>query len=105
MRAWRIGKDAGPLYVYCGNLPAIHEDTMCYACNQALIRRACYYVVTNRLEQGRCPSCHKTIRGVWYSGQVVLQLKSPYKDGTTHVVMEPLELNAWRPWCRGRVCI
>ena len=25
------------------------------------------------------------------TGQVVLQLKSPYKDGTTHVVMEPLE--------------
>jgi len=25
------------------------------------------------------------------AGQVVLQLKSPYKDGTTHVVMEPLE--------------
>src|SRR4029434_5759656 len=24
-------------------------------------------------------------------GQVVLQLKSPYKDGTTHIVMEPLE--------------
>ena len=25
------------------------------------------------------------------AGQVALQLKSPYKDGTTHVVMEPLE--------------
>ena len=25
------------------------------------------------------------------TGQVVLQLKSPYKDGTTHTVMEPLE--------------
>jgi hypothetical protein len=23
--------------------------------------------------------------------QIVLQLKSPYKDGTTHIVMEPLE--------------
>jgi hypothetical protein len=23
--------------------------------------------------------------------QFVLQLKSPYKDGTTHIVMEPLE--------------
>ena len=27
------------------------------------------------------------------AGQVVLQLKSPYKDGTTHIVMEPLEFN------------
>jgi hypothetical protein len=25
------------------------------------------------------------------AGQVVLQLKSPYRDGTTHIVMEPLE--------------
>ena len=25
------------------------------------------------------------------AGQVVLQLKSPYKDGTTHIVMAPLE--------------
>jgi Putative transposase len=25
------------------------------------------------------------------AGQVVLQLKSPYKDGSTHIVMEPLE--------------
>jgi hypothetical protein len=25
------------------------------------------------------------------AGQVVLQLKSPYKDGTTHIVVEPLE--------------
>ena len=26
------------------------------------------------------------------AGDVVLQLKSPYHDGTTHVVMSPLEL-------------
>ena len=25
------------------------------------------------------------------TGQVVLQLKSPYRDGTTHIVMSPLE--------------
>jgi hypothetical protein len=28
------------------------------------------------------------------TGQVVLQLKSSYKDGTTHIVMEPLEFMA-----------
>jgi hypothetical protein len=26
------------------------------------------------------------------AGQVVLQLKSPWRDGTTHIVMTPLEL-------------
>ncbi len=29
-----------------------------------------------------------------HNGQVVLQLKSPYHDGTTHIVMEPLEFIA-----------
>ena len=52
------------------------------------------------------------------AGPVVLQLKSPYKDGTTHIVMEPLEFmerlaalvprprlhlisNSPFPWCAG----
>ena len=34
------------------------------------------------------------------AGQVVLQLKSPYKDSTTHIVMEPLEFMArHKDWC------
>ena len=28
------------------------------------------------------------------SGQVRYQLKTPYRDGTTHIVLEPLELMA-----------
>ena len=40
------------------------------------------------------------------AGQVVLRLKSPYEDGTAHIVMEPLEFwSAWRPWCPARVSI
>jgi hypothetical protein len=40
------------------------------------------------------------------AGQVVLQLKSPYKDGTTHIVMEPLEfIERHPPWCPGRAYI
>jgi hypothetical protein len=44
------------------------------------------------------------------ANRVVLQLKSPYKDGTTHVVMSPMEfiqtpcgLHAWRE-CRPDCC-
>jgi hypothetical protein len=45
-------------------------------------------------------------------GQVVLQLKSAYRDGTTHIVMSPLEFtclpagrcSAWPPWYRARAC-
>ncbi len=35
------------------------------------------------------------------SGQVRYTLKTPYRDGTTQVVLEPLELMArLRHWCR-----
>ena len=67
LRAWQIGKDAGLHYVYFGNLPAIHQDTVCYRCNKILIRRAEFFVESNHLEQGRCPSCHTAIYGVWDS--------------------------------------
>jgi hypothetical protein len=40
------------------------------------------------------------------AGQLVLQLKSPYKGGTTHIIMEPLEfMSARLRWCVGRVYI
>jgi len=34
------------------------------------------------------------------AGQVVLRLKTPWRDGTAHIVMSPLELccSAWRRW-------
>lgn len=65
LRAWEIGKDAGLRYVYCGNLPVIHEDTVCYRCNKTLIRRVGFFVESNQLDRGRCPSCHTAIHGVW----------------------------------------
>jgi hypothetical protein len=40
------------------------------------------------------------------AGRVVLQPKSPYKDGTSHVVMEPLEcIERLAALCRARVSI
>jgi glutaredoxin len=40
------------------------------------------------------------------AGQVVLQLKSPYKDGTTHILWSRWSSwSAWLPWCRGRFSI
>jgi len=65
LRAWEIGKDAGLHHVYLGNLPAIHEDTVCNCCNKTVIRRVGFNVESNRLDRGRCPSCHTAIHGVW----------------------------------------
>jgi pyruvate formate lyase activating enzyme len=67
LRAWQIGKDVGLAHVYCGNIPTLHEDTVCYRCNKTLIRRVGFNVESNRLDQGHCPSCHTAIRGVWHS--------------------------------------
>jgi pyruvate formate lyase activating enzyme len=67
LRAWQIGKDAGLYHVYCGNLPALREDTLCYRCNKTLIQRVGFNVESNRLDRGRCPSCHTAIHGVWDS--------------------------------------
>jgi len=68
IRAWQIGKDAGLHHVYCGNLPGLHEDTVCHRCNETLIRRVGFNVEANRLDRGRCPSCHTAIHGVWDMG-------------------------------------
>jgi pyruvate formate lyase activating enzyme len=65
LRAWRIGKDAGLHHVYCGNLPALNEDTLCFRCNQTLIRRVGLNVESNRLDKGRCPFCRTAVDGVW----------------------------------------
>jgi pyruvate formate lyase activating enzyme len=66
LRAWEIGKAAGLRYVYCGNLPdVIREDTYCYRCGKTLIQRMGFYVESNRLDHGHCPSCHTAIEGVW----------------------------------------
>lgn len=67
LRAWEIGKHAGLHHVYCGNLPALREDTVCYRCGETLIRRVGFLVEFDQLDQGRCPSCHEAIHGVWDS--------------------------------------
>jgi pyruvate formate lyase activating enzyme len=65
-RAWRIGKEEGLRYVYCGNLPeAHHEDTVCYRCGTQLVERRWFDVRRMTLQQGRCPKCDAPIDGVW----------------------------------------
>jgi pyruvate formate lyase activating enzyme len=74
LRAWEIGKAAGLRYVYCGNLPDLfREDTSCYGCGKTLIRRTGFYVESNRLEYGHCPSCQAAIDGVWNSSVTDVQ--------------------------------
>lgn len=66
LRAWKIGKEEGLRYVYCGNLPGSHhEDTVCYNCGAQLVERQGFTVQRIALRQGRCPDCDTPIDGVW----------------------------------------
>lgn len=68
LRAAEIGRAAGLRYVYAGNLPgavARYEDTTCPRCGAPLVRRRGFYVLSNRILDGRCPECATGIPGVW----------------------------------------
>ena len=63
---------------------SLHAAVRCGAHQRTELERLCRYITrpaiaNERLKRNR-------------TGQVVLQLKSPWRDGTTHIVMSPLEL-------------
>ena len=70
IRAAEIGRAAGLLYVYSGNLPGATgslEDTRCPACHAMLIERSGFRVRANRLTSaGACPDCETPIPGRWH---------------------------------------
>ncbi len=67
-RAAMIGEREGLRYVYAGNLPGAvgkRETTACHACGTALVERAGFRVLANRIADGACPSCGARIPGLW----------------------------------------
>lgn len=65
-RAWNIARAEGLNYVYLGNLPTHPgENTVCPGCGEMLIRRLGFQILENRLANGACPDCERTIPGVW----------------------------------------
>ncbi len=65
-RALQIGKAAGLMYVYAGNVPGHDsETTFCGNCGRAVIRRTLFSVRGNLLKKGACPHCAEPIPGVW----------------------------------------
>jgi pyruvate formate lyase activating enzyme len=64
-RARQIGKDAGLLYVYEGNVPGEGgENTYCHGCKTLLVHRYGTRLLANRVRDGRCPDCGTAIPGV-----------------------------------------
>ncbi len=65
-RCFRIAKEEGAHFVYLGNVPGLgYEDTVCPGCASTVVRRIGYTVLANTLKDGACPSCGRSIPGVW----------------------------------------
>lgn len=66
LRAWQIGKESGLEFVYVGNLPGHrYDNTYCPECENMLIRRLGYEILSNTISAGRCPHCNHRIAGTW----------------------------------------
>jgi pyruvate formate lyase activating enzyme len=64
-QAWEIGLKAGLKYVYVGNVPDNgYQNTVCPGCERVLIRRNSFAVLSNLVQNGRCPDCGTSIAGV-----------------------------------------
>lgn len=63
---------------------SLHAQVSCEANDRTKLERLCRYVARPAIANGRL----KLSDG----GQVVLTLKTPFRDGTTHLAMSPLEL-------------
>jgi pyruvate formate lyase activating enzyme len=65
-RSRNIALQEGLHYVYIGNVPGHEgEHTYCPKCKQAIIRRAGFTILENRIKDGKCGSCGAKIAGVW----------------------------------------
>jgi hypothetical protein len=62
---------------------SLHAATRCAADQRNELEQLCHYITRPAIANARV-SCNR-------AGEVVLRLKSPYQDGTTHIVMSPLE--------------
>ena len=69
----------------CANMNgfSLHAAVRCGADDRKSLEQLCLYITRPALANERI-QCNAT-------GQVVLKLKTPWRDGTTHLVMSPLE--------------
>ncbi len=64
-KAREIGLEVGLRYVYEGNVPGEGgENTYCYKCKKALIKRYGYQIIENNIINLKCPACNIIIDGI-----------------------------------------
>ncbi len=60
-KLWNVAKKYLD-YVYVGNVPGMHEDTVCPSCGQVVVKRNGYNVeIVGLDEKGRCTKCNHEI--------------------------------------------
>ena len=65
-QARNIARESGVHFAYVGNVPGHEgENTFCFKCKEPLIRRTGFYILENKLTDGKCPKCRTAIPGVW----------------------------------------
>lgn len=58
--------DVGLKYVYIGNVPGHkYNSTFCPKCEERLIHRIHFAVLSNSIGDGKCRSCQEKIPGIW----------------------------------------
>ncbi|MBF0274517.1 MAG: AmmeMemoRadiSam system radical SAM enzyme [Nitrospinae bacterium] len=66
INAREIGLKEGLKYVYQGNIPGGGgENTFCSHCNELLIERLHFQIISNRLIENKCPHCKTSLEGVF----------------------------------------
>ena len=93
------GRDEKATAGLCANAHgfSLHAGVRCGADQRKELERLCRYITRAAIanERLKCDG----------SGDVVLQLKSAWRDGTTHIRMSPLgSCSAWPRWCRDHAC-
>jgi pyruvate formate lyase activating enzyme len=64
-KAFSLGKNEGLEFVYIGNVWGESEDTFCPHCGKPLLRRSGFSVAENKVKDGKCSFCGKSIAGVF----------------------------------------
>ena len=84
---------------------SLHAGVRCDANDRQGIEQLCRYITRPAISNERL--------SINREGSVILKLKTPWRNGTTHIVLTPMEFtclpagrcSGWRPWCRARGCI
>jgi hypothetical protein len=81
----RLPREASGKQRLCANLQgfSLHAAVRCGAGQRKTLERLCRYITRPALANDRVQ--------INAAGQVELKLKTPWRDGTTHQVMSPLE--------------